>query len=200
MSTLLMDCSARNELSISRELTRYLAEGLGESITDRDLGNTSFPSLSGQDLIDLHNGKRIDRPSLVRHHFFADQFIEELRSATSLVVGVPIYNFTVPAVLKQWVDYVLQPGVTFKYESGSAVGLCDNLRNVYIVTSSGGTPVGGEKDFASSYFSFVCKFIGARNIELIDAGGSKREREQIVVQARSRIDQILSNQRLVAIN
>ena len=94
---------------------------------------------------------------------------------------------------------MLQPGVTFKYESGSAVGLCDNLRNVYIVTSSGGTPVGGEKDFASSYFSFVCKFIGARNIELIDAGGSKREREQIVVQARSRIDQILSNQRLVAI-
>ena len=155
MSTLLMDCSARNELSISRELTRYLAEGLGESITDRDLGNTSFPSLSGQDLIDLHNAKRIDRPSLVRHHFFADQFIDELRSATSLVVGVPIYNFTVPAVLKQWVDYVLQPGVTFKYESGSAVGLCDNLRNVYIVTSSGGTPVGGEKDFASSYFCLL---------------------------------------------
>lgn len=199
MSTLLMDCSARHDLSISRELTRYLAEGLGEPVVNRDLGKTFFPPISGQDLIDLHNAKRIDRASLVRHHLFADQLIDELRNASSLVVGVPIYNFTIPVVLKQWIDYVLQPGVTFKYQSGGPVGLCENLRNVYIVTSSGGTQIGGEKDFASSYLRFICKFIGARNIEHIDAGGSKRERDQTVAQARYQIDRMLSNEPLVAV-
>lgn len=194
MSTLLMDCSARSDLSVSRELTRYLAESLGEPVVNRDLGNTSLPPISGQDLIDLHSARRINRASLMRHHFLADQFIDEVRNASSLVVGVPVYNFTVPAVLKQWIDYVLQPGVTFKYESGSPVGLCDNISNVYIVTASGGTKVGGEMDFASSYFDFICQFIGAKKITHIDAGGSKREREQILEQGKGQIDQILSNE------
>lgn len=193
MTTLLLDCSARGEVSVSRELSRYLAESLGESVVHRDLEDTYFPPISGRDLIDLHNARRLDRDSLVQHHFLADELIDEIRSASSLVVGVPIYNFSVPTVLRQWIDYVLQPGITFKYEPGGPVGLCDNISNAYIVTASGGTPVGGSMDFASSYFEFICRFIGVSRIQHIDAGGSKREREQIISQGKSQINGLLSS-------
>ena len=197
MATLLLDCSARNEESVSRELSRYLAISLGGPVVHRDLEDTYFPPISGRDLIDLHNARRFDRDSLAQHHFLADQLIDEIRAASTLVVGVPIYNFSVPTVLRQWIDYVLQPGITFKYQSGGPVGLCDNIRTAYIVTASGGTPVGGAMDFASSYFESICQFIGVRHIEHIDAGGSKRAREQIVTQAKTQIDSILSNTALV---
>ncbi len=190
MTTLLLDCSARHELSVSRELARYVVEKLDEPVIHRDLGASSFPALSGRDLIDMHGGNQIKRGSLEQHKAVAEELVSELKEVDTLVVGMPIYNFSVPASLKQWIDYVVRPRVTFRYESGSPVGLCKNIKQAYIVTSSGGTLVEGAMDFATPYLDFICRFIGVEKVVRIDAGGSKRQRDQIIDDAKRDIDRL----------
>lgn len=191
MATLVLDCSARNQNSISRELTGALSELLPGRTIYRDLGADAFPPFSGADLMALHGKLPVDRSSLAAHSALSEQLILEVRQASHLVVGMPIYNFSVPASLKQWIDYVLQPGVTFRYESGRPEGLCDNISAAFLVVASGGTVVGGPTDFASQYFEWICHFIGIKQVHRIDAGGSKRTREEIIQNGISQIDQLL---------
>ena len=191
MTTLVLDCSARKENSVSRELTGRLAELLPGSTIHRDLGEGALPAFSGDDLMALHGKQLVDRESLTTHASLSEQLILEVRQASHLVVGMPIYNFSVPATLKQWIDYVLQPGITFRYESGKPVGLCENITTAYLVVASGGTVVGGPSDYASHYFEWICRFIGIKQVHRIDAGGSKRSRPEIIQHAMSQIDQLL---------
>jgi len=192
VTTLVLDCSARKESSVSRDLTRHLSDLLSGPKIYRDLGEGVFPALSGDDLMSLHGKKPVDRESLAKHADISRQLILELRTASVLVVGMPIYNFSVPATLKQWIDYVVQPGVTFRYESGNPVGLCDNIATAYLVVSSGGTVVGGPHDYASKYVEWICRFLGVKEVHHIDAGGSKRSRVEIVSEATSQIRQLLA--------
>lgn len=192
MTTLLLDCSARKKSSVSRALTSHLSDFLPGHKIYRDLGEGVFPALSGEDLMSLHGKRPIDRESLAKHADISRQLILELRTASVLVVGMPIYNFSVPATLKQWIDYVVQPGVTFRYESGNPVGLCDNIATAYLVVSSGGTVVGGPHDYASKYVEWICRFLGVKEVHHIDAGGSKRSRVEIVSEATSQIRKLLA--------
>ncbi|MFT6975133.1 MAG: FMN-dependent NADH-azoreductase [Bermanella sp.] len=110
----------------------------------------------------------------------------------TLVLAAPIYNFSVPAVLKQWIDYVCRAGITFKYEATGPVGLT-NIKRAFIITSSGGVPVGSPMDFASGYLEQICNFIGVQEVIHIDASGSKGDPQTIISAAKLQIDQVLSN-------
>lgn len=192
MTVLKIDSSARLEGANSRIITDYLVQQLGQAVIERDLVRSPLPPMSPEDLVGVHGSKNDDRPSLQRHLAISNELIAELQRADTLVIGVPMYNFGVPAYLKQWVDYVCRAGVSFRYTENGPEGLT-GVKQAFIVTASGGTPIGSEMDFASRYLEQICRFLGVSEVFHIDASGSKRTPELVIEAARLQIDSLLAN-------
>jgi len=191
MSVLKIDSSARVERSNSRVITQYLVDRIGESVVDRDLAQQPLPFISAEDLIDLHASSNDSRATLQNHLAISNSLIDELMVADDLVFGVPMYNFSVPAVLKQWIDYICRAGITFKYGENGPLGLT-GINRAFIVSSSGGVPIGSDMDYASRYLEHICRFIGVDKVIHIDASGSKGLPETIIAHAKQQIDEVLS--------
>ncbi len=187
MSILHINSSARIEGSNSRILGQYLVEALDQPVVSRDLAQQPLPPISAEDLVDLHASSDKQRDSLLRQLALSQQLIDELNAADTLVIGTLMYNFGIPVVLKQWVDAIARAGISFKYTEQGPVGLVATKR-VYIITASGGTPIGSEMDFASRYLEHICRFIGIDEVVHIDASGSKGTPEEVIAHGKAQID------------
>jgi FMN-dependent NADH-azoreductase len=191
MTVLQINSSARQDHSNTRIIGQYLVDSLGEPVIHRDLAQQPLPPISAQDLIAVHGSSEDQRASLQTQLSLSAQLIDELKSADTLVLGAPMYNFGIPAVLKQWIDTICRAGVSFKYTEQGPVGLLD-IKQAFIITASGGTPVGSDMDFASRYLELICRFIGVGEVFHIDASGSKRTPEQVIDQGKQQVDALLS--------
>ena len=179
-SILRIDASARREGSVSRDLAdRIIARFPGATVIARDLA-------PGLPLIDETwvgaNFTPAAERSPEQHAVLAlsDELIAELQAADTLVIGLPIYNFGVPATLKAWVDQVARAGVTFRYTETGPQGLL-TVKRAIVAVASGGTEAGSEIDFATGYIRHVLGFIGITEVEfvtadrlMLDAEGSLR--------------------------
>ena len=190
MTVLKIDSSARLEGANSRTITDYLVQRLGQPVIERDLVKNPLPPMSPEDLVGVHGSRDDDRASLQQHLAISNELIGELQQADTLVFGVAMYNFSVPAYLKHWIGYVCRAGVSIRYTPDGPVGLT-GVKRAFIVTASGGTPVGGDWDFASRYLDHICRFLGVQDVIHIDAGGSKRAPEKVIAAARQQIDELL---------
>lgn len=98
--------------------------------------------------------------------------VDELKAADVVVVGSPMYNFTVPSTLKAWIDHVAIAGQTFSYTAEGPRGLLAG--KVYLVLSSGGIYSQGAfaaYDHLSTYLKAIFNFLGIRDVEVIRAEG-----------------------------
>ncbi|GLB48919.1 FMN-dependent NADH-azoreductase [Neptunitalea lumnitzerae] len=103
----------------------------------------------------------------------SDAMIEELFKADYLVIGVPMYNFTIPSVLKSWLDHVARANVTFKYTESGAVGLVEDTK-AYLAIATGGIytdAANAPYDFTESYLKATLAFIGVTDVETFRAEG-----------------------------
>lgn len=100
---------------------------------------------------------------------FSDLLIDELAAADIVVMGVPMYNFAVPAAMKSWVDHIARARKTFRYTEKGPVGLLAD-RPVYVAAASGGTPIGSAYDHATPYIKRVLAFVGINNVTVADGG------------------------------
>lgn len=98
----------------------------------------------------------------------SDSLVRELEQADIIVIGAPVYNFSIPTALKAWIDQVMRARVTFQYTANGPVGLLKDKRAV-IVMASGGVKAGSEYDYATSYLKFALSFMGVKEIALIAA-------------------------------
>jgi FMN-dependent NADH-azoreductase len=192
MSVLHINSSARLGGSNSRIIGQYLVDALGEPVVSRDLAQHPLPPISAEELIAVHGSADSQRPSLLTQLALSDRLIAELRDADTLVIGAPIYNFGIPASLKQWIDAVCRAGVSFKYTEQGPQGLL-GVKRAFIITASGGTPIGSEIDFASGYLEHICRFIGITEIFHIDASGSKGTPEEIIAQGKQQVDALVGS-------
>lgn len=194
MTVLKIDSSARQEGSNSRIVSNYLVQQLvlqeGQPVIERDLVKHPLPPMSPQDLMGVHGSQDDERPSLQRHLAISNELIAELQQADTLVLGVAMYNFSVPAYLKQWIDYICRAGVSFRYTQNGPEGLT-GVKRAFIVTASGGTPIGSDMDFASRYVENICRFLGVAEVFHIDASGSKGSADAVIDAARLQIDALL---------
>ncbi len=99
---------------------------------------------------------------------FSDRLIDELRHADHIILTTPMYNFSIPATLKAWIDMICRAGVTFQYSTDGPVGLLKNKR-VDIIITTGGVPLQSPADFASNYLKQVFRFIGIEDINIFAA-------------------------------
>ena len=168
LNILRVDASGRQQGSSSRELVSYLLAGLdarcaSSEVRVRDLAE-SLP--------------------------LSDSLVEELRQADVVVIGMPIYNFGVPAALKAWVDLIARARLTFRYTENGPVGLLTGKRAVLVV-ASGGVPIDGDFDFATPYMRRALNFVGITDIEVIAADGQNARGEAALRKARGDIDKLL---------
>ena len=200
MTVLKIDSSARQEGSNSRIVSDYLVQQLvlqeGQQVIERDLVKNPLPPMSPQELVDVDASQNYEEPSLQRYLAVSNELIAELQQADTLVLGVPMYNFSVPAYLKYWIDYVCRAGVTFRYTEDGVEGLLTGIERAFIVTASGGAPIGSDMDFASRYVEQICRFLGVAEVFHIDASGSKRSQEVSIEAARQQIDALLTQREL----
>lgn len=117
---------------------------------------------------------------------FSDSLVEELKAADTVVIGVPIYNFGVPASLKAWVDMIARARLTFRYTENGPEGLLTGKR-AFLVAASGGTAVGSEIDFATPYMLQALKFVGITDVTIIEAGQAMLDAEAALARARASI-------------
>lgn len=143
MGILYINSSARTKPSNSRAIGDYLVDRLGDSAVRRDLGREPLPPISGDDLIGVHGSQAANRESLEQQLALSEQLIEELRQSNTLVISTAMYNFGIPVVLKQWIDSICRAGISFQYTEQGPVGLL-GVKRAYIITASGGTPIGSE--------------------------------------------------------
>jgi FMN-dependent NADH-azoreductase len=100
----------------------------------------------------------------------SDKYVDEVLGADIIVIGLPIYNFSVPAALKAWVDQIIRAKRTFAYKaSGGYDALVPKGKKVYLVVTSGGVPVASGYDMATPYMKHVLGFIGLTDVHVIAA-------------------------------
>jgi FMN-dependent NADH-azoreductase len=187
MSVLHISSSARTAESNSRAIGRYLVERLQQPVVRRDLGAQPLPAVSSEQLLAVQSSDVAEAPE---HVALSDALIEELNAAEALVVEAPMYNFSVPVVLKQWIDNLYRAGVTFRYGANGPEGLV-KTRRAFVIVSSGGTPVGSDMDFVSPYMKQVLQVLGIDEVHIVAASGSKGDPEAIIADGKQQIDALL---------
>lgn len=167
-----IDSSARRDASVSRQLGDEVIDRLGVAhpgmtVVNLDLAD-GMPHIDEAWVAANFTEPDARSPAQRTRLACSDDAIAALRDADAVVLTVPVYNFSVPSVLKAWVDHVCRAGVTFRYTDKGPQGLLAD-RPVYLVMASGGVPFGSAADFASGYLRQVLGFIGIRDIRLVGA-------------------------------
>lgn len=189
-----ISASARGDGSMSRLLTRDLLDALearhGDvSITRRNVAE-GLPFVDA-DWVVATNTPEEDRTEAQRQTLaFSDELVEELVAADILVIGAPIYNFSVPASLKAWIDLVARVRRTFRYTENGPIGLLEG-KKAFVLVPSGGVPVGSPVDFATPYLRHALSFIGITDVHIVGAQGADRGNDQALDNARARIAELV---------
>jgi len=106
---------------------------------------------------------------------FSDEMVSQLLATDILVIGAPLYNFTIHTALKAWIDHVTRVGITFGYGENGPVGKVTG-KKVYVAMSSGGVyseGPGKANDFVAPYLNAFFSFLGMTDLTVVRAEGLK---------------------------
>ena len=190
MKILRVDSSAKTENSESRRLTDRIIDGLktnGKSlnVTVRDL-NESLPQVNTA-WIEANNTQSDDQTNEHKKTLaLSNTLVGEIEAADTLIIGVALYNFSITASLKLWIDLVCRARKTFAYVDGSPKGLMTGKKAI-ICFASGGTPFESDIDFASGYLKHILGFIGITDVIFISADKHFMD-DQSVINANTAVD------------
>jgi len=184
MSNILrIDASARNSGSTTRLLadqleSRLVEQGYGARVTRRDL-NAAPPAYLTESWVGASYTDEAERSDEQKALLAgSEELIGEIEAADTIIITAPIYNFSIPATLKAWIDQVTRARRTFRYTESGPEGLLKGKR-AYIVFASGGVPLGSAVDFASGYLKHVLGFIGITDVTIVAADGHQMDGEAI---------------------
>ncbi len=201
MKLLHIDSSILSDNSVSRQLSQTVVDQWrqaypGVEVIYRDLAVDTPDHLSaeilGAGFIDpaQHSPLQRDQAAL------GEALLGEFLTADVIVIGTPMYNFSIPSQLKAWLDRVLVKGRTFQYTENGPVGLATGKRAV-IVSSRGGVYSEGSPgqvmDHQESYLKVALGFAGIADISVVRAEGVNMSelRDRAVAAAHKEIDQLL---------
>jgi FMN-dependent NADH-azoreductase len=194
LQVLAINSSGRRDGSITRELTSDLVAALRDrhgtiQLTRRDVG-------SGLPFVDAAWIEANFTPdeSRTQEHFetlaLSDELVQELKTADAVVIGVPVYNFSISAALKAWIDMVSRARLTFRYTENGPVGLLAG-KKAYVVVATGGVPVGSPMDFATPYLRHALSFLGITDVEVIAADRVNSNAGESMDRARAQIAELI---------
>ncbi|PCI53145.1 MAG: FMN-dependent NADH-azoreductase [Alphaproteobacteria bacterium] len=184
-----IDASARKTGSVTRSLADETIDRLAElsavNITSRDVAS-GLPFVN-EDWVTANFTPIDERTDTHKATLgLSDSLVAELKSADTIIISSPIYNFGIPATLKAWVDMICRAGLTFHYTENGPVGLLEGKRAIILI-ASGGTPVGSPIDFATPYLKQAMAFVGITDVTFIAADALGKNADEKRATASSRI-------------
>lgn len=197
MATLLhINSSVRDTGSISRQLTaeflsKWKTARPADLVVERDLAVNPVPHLNEQMMGAFFTPAEKRSPAQIQTVQLSDALVAELFDAEVIVLGAPMYNFSISSALKAWVDHVTRAGVTFNYTETGPMGMVTG-KKVYVFTARGGVYTQGpaqSMDFQEPYLRVVLGFIGLTDVTFTHAEG--------LAMGDSAIDAALSQSRLL---
>ncbi|HEY6133427.1 MAG TPA: FMN-dependent NADH-azoreductase [Rubrivivax sp.] len=202
MNILQINSSARAEGSHSTRLASALVERVQASLahpaaatlTVRDLGRTPHPELNESALQALFTPADQRTAAQSARVALDDALIAELQAADVVVLGVPMYNFGVPAGLKNWIDAISRAKVTFQYTAKGPEGLLKG-KKVYVALTRGGQYRNTPADTQVPYLKTVFNFLGMSDVQFVYAEGlamGPEAEQQALAAARSQIEELVT--------
>ncbi|HEX3140959.1 MAG TPA: FMN-dependent NADH-azoreductase [Rhizobacter sp.] len=199
MNILQINSSSRTVGSHSTRLATELVQRLQASnpqaaLTLRDLGRTPHPALDEAALQALFTPAAQRSAAQAERVAQDDALIAELQATDVLVLGVPMYNFGVPAALKNWIDAIARAGVTFKYTDKGPIGLLAG-KKVYVTLARGGLYRDTPADTQVPYLKTVLGFLGMTDIQFVYAEGlamGPEAEQKALAQAEAQIEEVLA--------
>ncbi|WP_407174926.1 FMN-dependent NADH-azoreductase [Bradyrhizobium sp. STM 3562] len=173
-----IDSSVLGPHSVSRQVTAAIVDRLrqatpGVEIVYRDLSASPLAHLSGAQLAAAQGAPNPD-PTVQQELATSSAVLAEFLAADIVVLGAPMYNFTIPSQLKAWIDRILVAGKTFKYGAQGPEGLAGDKRVIVAISRGGfygpGSPAEA-LEHLESYLRGVFGFIGVTKLEFISADG-----------------------------
>jgi FMN-dependent NADH-azoreductase len=178
MNILHLDASLAADASASRRISQLIVDGLlrqhpAAQLRYRDLVAEGLPHLTGA----IAAGFRGTAPpggtdaDIAAEHARSEALVSEFLDSDLIVIGAPMYNFSVPSQLKAWMDRIAQPGRTFRYTSDGPVGLAGGRRVIVASTRGGVYSVGAAAgmDFQESYLKAFFGFLGINDVQVVRA-------------------------------
>jgi FMN-dependent NADH-azoreductase len=177
MKLLHIDSSVLGPHSVSRQVSAAIVDRLrqatpGLEVSYRDLASVPLAHLTGSHLAASQGA--VPEAALLQDLAAGQAVLEEFLAADIVVLGAPMYNFTIPSQLKAWIDRILVAGKTFKYSAAGPEGLAGNKRVIIAISRGGfygpGTPA-AVGEHLETYLRWVFGFMGVTNLEFISADG-----------------------------
>lgn len=174
MNILHIDCSPRRE-SHSRRLSAAIVQKLLTMVPEahvsrRDLGREPIPHTGAAYAAVLATPASLNAAGRSADAVLpSEQLIAEVERADAIVIGTPMNNFTVPSVMKAWIDQILRVGRTIESTPAGKVGMLDD-RPVFVAIASGGVFMGdraNQPDFLTPYLTAAFGCIGLRSVHYL---------------------------------
>lgn len=197
---LVVNSSVSGDESVSRTLVedtvqRLLAASPRARVTRRDLGNAPVPHLTPTTVAGVRADATTEQEVAARA--LSDELIAELQQSNTLVIGAPMYNFSIPSTLRSWFDHVLRPRVTFAYGDSGPRGMLEGIRAI-VIESRGGLyseGPGSVLDFQEPYLKQLLGFVGITDVAFIHAertGFGPEARDAAIEHAKVQIDEVVA--------
>lgn len=193
MNLLKINSSSNRTDSISRKYvteisTKIQSQSSHLEVIERDVAYSELPFLD-ESLLNAFFAKEERTPEQQETLRLSDTLVNELMKADYIIIGAPIYNFSIPAALKAYFDLIARAGRTFKFTENGPVGLLKG-KKAFVVISSSGTAIGSAIDFSSKYIIHFLSFLGITDVALISLDQLLFKQEEIIKQVAHKIEQI----------
>jgi FMN-dependent NADH-azoreductase len=180
MATLLHLNTSPLASSVSRELTREFVSNWKAShptgqVIDRDLAANPPKPLDQATIYATFTPEEARQPEQKDLIAYSEEAIAELERADEYVIGVAMHNFSIPAVLKLWIDQVVRKGRTFSYGAEGPKGLLSGKKATVLVATGGVYDSGSPYEafnFIDPYLRTILGFIGITDVKFVTAGGT----------------------------
>lgn len=171
---------------------QWLKQNAGGKIVTRNLASEPVPHLDQQRFgaLTTPEDQRTEQQQLIVA--YSDTLINEINNAEMLVLGVPMYNFSVPSVLRAYFDHIARAGVTFRYTANGPEGLLTGKKAIVFITRGG---YYGEDHSQSEYIRQFLGFVGITDVQIVHAEGlgiSEETKLKGLSEAREKIPALLA--------
>lgn len=201
---LVLKSSILDNYSHSNKMVDYLIETWqsthqSDEITVRDLAKNPIPVLDQTTVFALGKETSLLSDEQKTARALSDKLIAELKAHDVIVITAPMYNFSIPAQLKHYIDFIARAGETFSYTETGSVGLLKNKKAI-ILTSRGGIHKDQPSDLIVPFLKQFLAFIGINDLQFIMAEGTafgEEHTQQSHQQAQKEIDAVISNNYII---
>jgi len=191
MKTILrIDGSPRKGDSSSRQLATVLQQQIqqeGDTLLHRDVYYDDLVQLGNEDQVNAFftpEEQQTDAQKTAVQN--SNILAQEFANADTYIIASPMYNFSVTAALKTYIDSVARAGISFQYTENGPIGLLKN-KKAYVIITTGGTPLHSPVDHVTGYLTTFLNFLGITDITFVNADQIMVNQEQAISNAKELI-------------